>query len=535
VKYDLDIDSTSTLMLAIDGQSGNTSNGNDRRSLSLNGNDELLNQNERWVRNDGSFQNISMTAFWSKKLRKKGRTVSVHLRQLFNHNDVTGNLFSETEFYGNGGVLDSIQTIDQLKTNDKKSSTFMSNIAYSEPLSEFVKLAINYRLTADNSVSSLLSFDRNPSGEYTMIDSAFSNDFKLNQFTNEVGITANYEREKHVVSLGVETSDVNYKQVDRFQGGVLNRSFLNFNPRARWTYQMTNQKSLNVNYNGLTRQPSINQIQPLRNNEDPLNIVLGNPDLKPSFRHDMGIRYNTYKKLSGSSFYAQARLSMTNNDIVSSIFTDEVGKSTYSFENLTAAVPMSLSGRVIYNSEIKDTDLKYGGSVNYYGDRYYNRINDALNRTLSNRFSFALEMSQNKLDRYQFFFNAGPTYNVSTSSLQETFSSKGWGLDAFLGFTFYLPGKFEVKSNNTYEYSQATQIFDEDFERLLLNVSVHKKFLKSEGLILGVHANDILNQNVGFDRRTHSTGFTQTNYTTISRYFMFSLTWDFNTMGGNGN
>lgn len=535
VKYDWDIDSTSRLMLTIDGRSGNTSDHKDRQSMSLNGNDELLNQSEQRTRNDGNFQNVSMTAFWSKKLKKKGRTVSVRLRQLLDQNDGTGYLFSESEFYGDGGVVDSIQTVDQLKTTDRKSSTFMSNIAYSEPLSQFVKLGINYRLTATNSFSSLFSFDRAPDGGYTDIDSAFSNDFKLNQLTNEAGLTANYEKGKHVVSAGMEVSGVSYKQEDRFQRDVLARSFLNVNPRARWTYSLSNQRSLEMNYNGQTRQPSIRQIQPLRSNADPLNIALGNPDLKPSFRHSMRLNYKAYKQVSGTSFNSSVSANMADNNIISSIFTDEVGKSVYSYENLREKRPISFFGRIYYGTELTDTGLNFGGRIMYYGDTYYNRINGALNRTVSNRVLSSFELNQNKLDKYSFIFTVGPTYSASTSSLQEASSSRGWGLDTFLGFTVYLPAKFEIKSNNSYEYAQATQVFDEDFERLILNASVRKKFLKSESLILSIQANDILNQNIGFGRRTRSTGFTQTSYTTISRYFMFSLIWDFTTMGEKGN
>jgi len=45
--------------------------------------------------------------------------------------------------------------------------------------------------------------------------------------------------------------------------------------------------------------------------------------------------------------------------------------------------------------------------------------------------------------------------------------------------------------------------------------------------------NDILNQNVGFDRTAYNGNITQSSYTTIMRYFMFSVIWDFSKMGGN--
>jgi hypothetical protein len=72
-----------------------------------------------------------------------------------------------------------------------------------------------------------------------------------------------------------------------------------------------------------------------------------------------------------------------------------------------------------------------------------------------------------------------------------------------------------------------------DFHRFIWNASVSKKFLKSEGLKLSLSANDLLNKNVGFNRTADGNLITQSNYTTIKRYFMASVSWDFNKMGGS--
>lgn len=161
--------------------------------------------------------------------------------------------------------------------------------------------------------------------------------------------------------------------------------------------------------------------------------------------------------------------------------------------------------------------------------------NDVLNKITTNRTNLVLTFSRNKVEKYSFIFEGGPIYYSDASSLQNLSASEGWGVDAFFGGTLYLPGNLEFKSENRYEYSEATQVFDQDFERLIMNLHLSKNFLKSEAITLRISANDLLDQNVGFRRTTHSAGFTQTDYTTISRHFMLSLIWDFNTMGEKGN
>jgi len=64
-----------------------------------------------------------------------------------------------------------------------------------------------------------------------------------------------------------------------------------------------------------------------------------------------------------------------------------------------------------------------------------------------------------------------------------------------------------------------------------MNASLIKTFFKADNLKLSLSANDLLNQNSGFSRYAGASIITQTKYNTIKRYFMFSVTWDFNKMG----
>ena len=49
---------------------------------------------------------------------------------------------------------------------------------------------------------------------------------------------------------------------------------------------------------------------------------------------------------------------------------------------------------------------------------------------------------------------------------------------------------------------------------------------------IAISGNDLLNQNTGYNRTGSANILTQERYTTIKRYFMLSLVWDFNHVGG---
>ena len=70
----------------------------------------------------------------------------------------------------------------------------------------------------------------------------------------------------------------------------------NYAPFMRLRYRFDKQESLNVNYRGNSSQPSMSQLQPVADETDPLRIVQGNPNLLPSFNHNLEVRYQNFNQ-----------------------------------------------------------------------------------------------------------------------------------------------------------------------------------------------------------------------------------------------
>jgi hypothetical protein len=128
--------------------------------------------------------------------------------------------------------------------------------------------------------------------------------------------------------------------------------------------------------------------------------------------------------------------------------------------------------------------------------------------------------------------SVGPTYTVNSSSLQTNINNNGRGLQANGGFNIYLPLHFSINSDATYQYNAATQSFPQDFRKTILNATIGKTFLKDESIKIYLAGNDLLNQNTGYSRTGNANQISQERYTTIRRFFMLSLIWDFNHVGG---
>jgi hypothetical protein len=528
--YQVKLDTTSNLKVSADGTLKNTNINNAYNSEVRRQDSSLVNKGTRNVVNNGNTKIFNASAFYTKKFRKKGRTFSLNVAEAYNNMDTKGYLNSETHYYNAAGVKDSL--VNQYKTTSITDSKLNSNATYTEPLSKDFSVIVNYGFSLDNGKSERLSYNQTAPGIYTSLDSKFSNSYQLNQVLNQVGGIFNYKKDKSVFNFGTKVSGVNFKQTDEFTQIVLKRNFINWNPQAMYQYRFSQQQSLRFNYWGNTTQPNINQIQPVVDNSDPVNRTIGNPNLKPSFVNRFNLGYNSYKVLSGQSIWLYGNYSYTSNPIVNNTTYDFTsGNTVTQYVNLNKK-PVNFYGSVYLDRKITKGNFNIGLNFNANGSVNYSLSNGDVNRTRYNTYTAELRLSKYKEKKYEFNFSVGPNYTFSGSSLTPQINNNGRGFTSNDSFTLYLPGKFQVASDVSYEFRAKTQTFNQDFKRTLLNASLIKTFLKQDNLKVTLLVNDLLNQNVGFSRNVNGNYITQSNYTTIKRYFMFTIDYDFSGFGG---
>ncbi|PWS27708.1 TonB-dependent receptor [Pedobacter yonginense] len=527
--YEIKLDTTLTLKVSVDGSVKNSNTFNDYGTIATRGDNSLQNISNRTLNNKVDDQIFNINALVTKQLKKKGRTLSLNLNQSINDSKSDGYLNSTNGFYNLQGVLDSTQTVNQYKTNNINNTSFKSNLAYTEPITKTLTVIVNYGLSLMSGESDRRSFNQSGSGNYDVFDPVFSNDYELDQVINQGGAIFNYKNGKTIINFGSKFSGVNFKQYDVYNNKAYTRNFVNYMPQASYQYRFSQQKSLRIGYNGNTNQPSLDQIQPIRSNLDQLNLTVGNPDLKPSFRSSISGSYSSYKVLTDQSVWISGSYNFTANPIISDVTTSAGGQSIYRSVNLSDKMPDNF---FIYGSiSRKILGISTGLNFNSNGNTSYNFINDVLNKTKNYTYGGGINIQKYKEKKYSFYGNFGPTYNIARTTIRESGNSDGWGWRGYVGFNIQLPGKIEINSDGDYTYNGKTQTFNETFERFIWNASVAKKLFK-DNLRLSISGNDLLNQNVGFSRSASSGNITQSSYTTIQRYFMFNVSWDFSKMGG---
>ncbi len=531
--YTIKLDTTSNLKVTLTGSLKENETKNRYNTISNRGDNSLINTSNRELSNNGEDKSFNVTAFYTKQLKKKGRTFSLNVNQAIANSDIEGFLNSKNDYYSTTGVLNRTELIDQFKTSNTSTSSSSAKASYTEPINTKLTLIVNYAIGLNSSDADKKSFNASAPGNYDVLDTKFSNHFEVDQFSNAGGASVNYRTKKSTLYAGTQINNVSYSQQDALTNTTYSRNFLNWMPNASYQYRISTQKSFRIGYDGRTSQPGVSQLQPVLNNNDPLNIPLGNPDLKPSYNNNFNLNFNSYKILTSQEIYISARYGFTSNSIVSNRVTDPTTGVTVSQSiNLTDKMPTNYSIYSDLGRKFKFVDMNVGLSINTYGGTSYNYINNVISKNTRSSYDINLNLRKSKEKKYEAYAYFGPTYSIQESSLQKAANNNGWGFNGSFNFRVFLPGKVEIASDLNYERAAGTASFGVPLEKSVLNSSISKKFLKTENLKMTIAGNDLFNQNRGFSRYVNENMLTQTSYITIQRYFMYSITWDFNKMGG---
>jgi len=530
--YTVKLDTTTTLKVSVDGTLKNSDTRTSYLAESRRLDNTLLNTNDRSVTNHVDQHLFNASIFLTKKLKKTGRTLSVSVNAGATENKARGFLKSDLETYDTQNQPLTSLITDQLKTDNTKTSRLNTNITYTEPLSKALSMIFNYGFSINNSNADRKSFDQSAPGSYDVLNLPLSNHYIFNQTSNQGGLNFNYKKGKSTIRFGTRVASVQYKQEDEISGNSARRDFINWGPQANFSYKFSNYSSFNVSYYGNQTQPTIDQLQPIRVNTDPTNITLGNPNLKPSFTNGFYGYYNMYKVISDQSIWLNGGYNFTTNPIVSNVVTDDQGRSTIQSVNLPGKQQANYNLGVDGSRKLGFLGLNIFGSFSTNGNVYYSLVNTELNRTKSYTYGGQIGLSKYKEKKYSLNISGGPDYTIGQASLQPDRNNNGRGFSARYYATVFFPFKIELSSDGQYQYTAATQSFNNDFRQTIINARLSKAFFKSDAVKLAISGNDLLNQNQGFTRSASSNLITENRYTTIRRYFMVSLVWDFSGMGG---
>ncbi len=532
--YEIQLDSSSSIKAMVDGTLEHKTTANYYNTESLTKNSSLVNSGNRSITADGDNNSLNTDILWRKKFKKKGRTLSVDFKENYFLKTSSGKLYAKNDFYSSGSSIpSSSQITDQYKSSNNKTLAFDGKFVYTEPLSSASSLVANYELIVNNSASNRSSFNKGTTGKYDVLDTLYSNDYSFNVLTNKTGLSYSFINKKIRLNLGNTIGITRFDQDDHVSNISTDRNFVNWYPQSNFSYAFTSQRRLSVNYSGSTAQPSLQQIQPVRTNDDPLNITIGNAALKPSFTNAFNLNFYDSKPLTNQFVSIGTNYRFTEDAFSNNNTVDSLGRRVSQTINVNGNY--SLSGYLNYYFKLKKPELRLGLNGNVNTNKNTNIVNGFDNITKSENYSFGIYAGKEKEKKYDNSITANATYTTSNSSVQSNISTHYWTFNIRPDIDFFLPLKLQIHSDCDFIYRQKTSTFDNDNNVIIWNLWLGKKLLKNDALLIKVSGNDLLNQNIGFNRTVNTNFISQNTYTTIQRYFMLSLVWNFNKNGPKQN
>lgn len=524
--YTLTLSPKANLKFDVSATEKNTNNDLTSSSTIRNGDDALKSTNNTVQSGTGHSKIATADILYTQKLNKIGRTFSWDVNGNFS-NDISKR-FYKTDLYTAATATDSIT--DQYKPSTTNVMIFNSNMTYTEPITPKFALTFNYGLAIANRHSDQESYNKSPSGGYDLLDTTYSNNYKYNVLTNQVGAVFNYRGgTKTILTFGTRVNSVEAKQIDARIGLSNKRNYVNWKPQLNLTYRPANSQTLSLTYNGSSQQPDISQIQPLRVNTNATNIVIGNPNLQPYFNHYANAYYNAYNPVTSQSFYANAYISYTTDPIINKQVTDTATLHSISQAVNSPNASYYYGVNASISKKIAALDMQAGISARANGNISYSYNNNILYALDTYSYGVGVNFSKNKLKKYTLYLRFEPAWLVSKTTSKNATNDNSLGYNINGRATIYLPGKFQISSDILDNYKPKTQDLPA-ITTTMWNASISKTFLKDDLLKLSLSANNILNQ----DQRTTSQNsiYISQNYNnSIMRYFMFTVSWDFKQFG----
>lgn len=528
-KYEWKIDTLASIKFTAAGSYKLKDTYTDYASEALNENKEFVNTNTRTNDNSSTKKQLDNILTYKQLFHKKNRQLITTVRLGLIDDEQTTKLLSTTDFYSNGN-LDSIDLIDQMKIYTGNSTTIGTKITYNEPLNNEWNIVAEYSYNINQSSSHRNSFEKDAEQKYTTLNRLFSNNSDLDASSNSGTLTARYTGKKLRAAFGTGLSAIKLN-LNNLDDMIKTRyNFTGFTPQVQVGYKIKAQTGFSFSYRGNTVQPSITQLQPLRNNSDPLSIYIGNPDLKVGFNHSLNVSFNDFKVLKGRYVFGSFYISFLKDAITNMSTVDSFGKTTYS--------PVNVNGNnnwnfwSVWNSGQGDKKLIHEIQPQGNGGRGVNFLNGKQNINTYANFTLTYRLRYSVTDKYN--FSAGPMIrrNLSKSSLRPGANNNYWSYGGRVDGYVMLPGKFELSSDVDANLQQRTDAFSRNTRIIVWNAELSRKFTKDKSFKIALVAHDILNQNIGFNRTINSNFINEERYDRLSRYFLLRASWTFNKMPG---
>lgn len=521
---------------------GKTGNANNTRTLDAL--QELINTSDRQNRGDNHAFTIGGSIDYGLRLNSSGRSVSAHLENNYNRNTNEAFALSHNMFYTNGTVTRS-DTVNNRNDSRSNSTLWNARITYTEPMGEHMRLMGNLSHRNNNSYSDRRMYDfLLATGQYSELNRELSNEFRNDYKFYGAGLNYQYTSEAFLFDVGVDYQQAKMAN-DRIFPEVTRAAhqFINYLPNANVTYRFSRDRRIRFNYNTSTNPPNVLQLQDVVNNQNPLNITGGNPNLKQEFRHAFSMNYNSVNRGSGANFSIGLNGELTKNRIVNSTLIAAV--DTFILDNVLLGKgaqftrPVNVNGyysvraNTSFGIPIEALKINLNANTTLHHNRDVGLLNEVVTHTNTFGVNQRIGINSNISRKIIFSLSYSGNYNLVRNSSNNGLSNNAYNQQIRNDITYIFWKGLRVASSLNYGYNTGLAAgYDQRF--LLWNASIGKKLFKKEEAEISLTAFDLLNSNTQITRTITERYIEDSRSNILQQYFLLSFTYNLRQFGGGG-
>ena len=487
--------------------------------------------------NDGkSFEWGTRLIYNHKVASHPGRSQSLMLNYSYSNVREDADTYTDNTYYL---LTDQDQLIDQTANNRRKTHSITGRLSWTEPIGDIKNarfLEFSYRGNFRSTTSDKMVYDNTregiwPSGTVTDQEwnESLSNSFRNKFFNQEFSLGFRQVRKAYNLNVGISVNSAMSKSKDLINSArdIKERWAWSVAPYARFRYKFTETRNLNFFYRMRAQQPSISQLQPVADVSNPLNVITGNPELKPTFNHNINLRFGDFAQGAQRSIMAMMNVDFAQNSIVSTVSTDELTGARFTSYTNVGGVWSAMAMNML--------SFPFGSQKTWYFTSHlfarYGVTKSVTNGVENRSNTLRLNYSPGLAFRNSVFdIELRPTYgfqNTTTSALKSnTRNINTWGgmFNGTYSAPFGLVISTDLRYSTTSGYSAGY-----NSNQWIWNGSVAYQFLREKQAAVTLSVYDILGQRKNIYRNVTGDYIEDVFYNSLGRYGMLTFTYRFNT------
>lgn len=496
---------------------------------------DLINQSS----SQGNSPNLNGSLNWSRKLAKKGSSLSANFSFAASLRKNDQNIISNTLYYvPNTNALAKDSLLNRLVNSKNWTNNIAGSVSYSYPLKKskdtLANRSINttYSFSIGNNNNDILTYVTDKANNVRYVDS-LSTQYSSLFFSQDIGAYYSFNNKKISYALGASFKPNTLLGDYENLSVKIRNTNINYAPTFNFSFKASTTKTFSIRYNGNSNSPNQNQLQPVRNTQNLQNVIIGNPNLKQSFSHSFNLSYNANNFKSGRNLQVSIGTSKTQNQIVSNVvlIRDTLNslKQETRYENASGAY--AVNGNYNYNIPLakKKITISVKGNFNYGNNIVFTDNIKSFNKSLNFNQTLSSTMMFKKASvtsGFSYGMNRNENSLIKTTS--RNIDTWDFNLNARATFlkSYRIATTISKRINTGYTLANTNP--------LIIGATINKTLLKSKVLSVSIQAIDLLNQGNNLSRYVSGNTTVDSRSNQTTRYFTLGIAYNISKFG-SGN